>query len=174
MSQILFPTSKEFFLDKVAKGTVLCSTLKGITLILFHADPERCEHCSDLIPEFRKLPYAMPGIKFAMINLNKYKEIVDMASKTISPISYVPYIILFVEGRPFTRYDGDRSYQDILDFLNTILNSLKNKRDFVDNKFVKIENETPISLNSSQFNVVCDTEKGVCYLSQKDAYPGLK
>jgi hypothetical protein len=174
MSQILFPTSKEFFLDKAPKGNVMCCTQKGIMFVLFHADSARCTYCEEIIPEFRKLPYSMAGIKFAMVNINKNKELVDMSSKTIAPITYVPYMILYVEGRPFTRYDGERKLQDILGFLNTVLNGLKNKRDFFENKNFKLESDVPVYTTGSQMNVICDTEKGVCYLSSKDAYPGMK
>ena len=48
----------------------------------------------------------LTGCQFGMINVNKNKNIIRLSKQTISQITFVPYIILFINGKPFMRYDG--------------------------------------------------------------------
>lgn len=171
MNNMLFLQSKDFFVDEGTKGKVLCNNQKGICLVLFHADAQQCAHCEETIPEFKKLPYRMASIKFGLCNVSKNRETVEMSAQTIAPITYVPYIILYVQGRPLMRYDGERTVDKILEFLTDVTNRLQTNKTFFENKGqMKVESEIPAYTIGIPANLVCDAERGVCYLSYGDAY----
>jgi hypothetical protein len=163
-----FLRSQDFYLDEGTKGKVMCNNTKGFCLVLFHADSSRCTHCEECIPEFKKLPYKMGGVKFALVNVNRERDVVQMSAVTISPITYVPYIVLYINGRPTFRYDGERTTEKMLEFLNDVMSSLQSKTAFVNNPNVRIESEIPAYSIGIPANVVCDAEKGVCYLKYED------
>lgn len=170
MNNLIYPRSQDFFVDEGTKGKVLCNNTKGLCLILFHADASQCAHCEEAIPEFKKLPFRMAGVKFGLCNVNKNREVLQLAEQTIAPITYVPFIILYVNGRPTMRYDGERTLQKMLDFLNDVLNRLQSNKAFYENKNIKMESDIPAYTIAIPANIVCDKERGVCYLEYNDAY----
>ena len=103
MSGLLFLTANDFQNIEKENGNVLCTNIKGFSLILFYST--QCNYCKELIPIFKNLPGQVDGCNFGMINVNKNKHIIQMSNQTIVPITYVPYIILYIDGIPFMRYD---------------------------------------------------------------------
>jgi hypothetical protein len=101
MSGLLFLSSDDFLIGKGTKGDILCNSIPGFSLILFYST--QCSHCQTLIPIFKKLPGTINGCQFGMINISTNKECIRMASNTIAPIIYVPYIVLYVQGKPYTQ-----------------------------------------------------------------------
>jgi thiol-disulfide isomerase/thioredoxin len=100
--------------ESVRGGLVLTNCVKrGISVVLFYSS--KCQHCTKLIPIFKKLPGHINGVQFALSLVTP--EIAMKSNKTISPIQYVPLIILFVNGRPFVRYDGAFTENDIKSFI---------------------------------------------------------
>ena len=163
-NNIIYLSSREFGVDEAPKGLVLVNSQKGIMFCLFHADPDKCQYCLEAIPEFKRLALKMPSVKFGFVNLNRDRDIYLMSTKTIMPIDSVPFVILYVNGRPLMRYNGDKRADVMLNFLGDVISRLNNKKDFFENKNYRIESDIPTFSNSPQFNVVCDTEKGVCYV----------
>lgn len=157
---ILFLTSNDFTLSQGTKGQLLTTKLKGgMSLILFYTTD--CEFCKEFVPLFRKLPeYFTYGIKFGIINVSNNKNIIQMSKLTVSPISYVPYVVLFVDGKPFVRYDGPRRLQDIITFLKEMESTLSHKQ-----RFMKTNTKT----YSVTFGIPKNADD-VCYLEFNNAY----
>lgn len=174
MNNLLWLQDDDFTIEQAQKGNVLCNNQKGIIFTLFHANPDKCQFSTATLPEFKKLALKMPGVKFGLCNLNKHPNVYFKSKDTIAPINNVPYIILYVNGRPLMRYDGEQKVDKMSLFLNDIVNRLNSKKDFFDTKNIKIESDVPNSSTSTQFNVVCDSEKGICYLNSSSAYPSMK
>lgn len=170
MNNLYHLTSQDFFLENGSKGKVLCMDSKGLFLVCFHANPDRCVHCEETIPEFKKLPQRIGSCKFALVNLNANPDIVKMSKMTIAPIEYVPFIILYVNGRPFLKYEGDRTLPAFMEFLQEVIQKLQTKQSFIENKNYKVESEIPPYTVGIPYSVVCDEDKGVCYLKCDDAY----
>jgi thioredoxin-like negative regulator of GroEL len=170
MNNLIFLTTRDFSIDVAPKGKILVNNQKGIMFCLFHADPAKCGYCAETIPEFKKLSMKMAGIKFGFCNFNRDKDVWVMSKSTFSPIDQVPYIVLYVNGRPLMRYDGEQRTDVMMKFLNDVISRLNTKKDFYENKNFKFESDMPTFANTPQFNVVCDTEKGVCYLDSGLAY----
>ena len=128
MSGLLFLTTADFHIENGAKGTLLCHNITGFSLILFYS--MQCEYCQKLLPDFRKLPGLIGGCQFGMLNISKNKDIISAASKTIAPLEYVPFIILYANGKPFMKYEGAHDVQSIRNFIIDVNNKLQHKQQF--------------------------------------------
>lgn len=168
MASILFLSDKDFNIQDGKKGKVLClKQQSGVTFCLFHSD--QCTHCNLLYPVFKQLPKIIPNCSFALLNVSKYMNVVKASMDTISQITEVPYMILFVNGRPFMRYTGQRTLEEIESFIQDILSRFRSKKNFsiAGVKGNTIENEVkgPVGFGIP-YNMVCD--KDVCYLTLQE------
>lgn len=142
MSGLLFLSSNDFFVDQGQKGKILCCKLKGFSLILFYST--QCQHCQTFIHKFKKLPGAVNGCNFAMINVSKNKDVVYMSKETIAPLQYVPYILLYVDGKPFVRYDGPHDENELAKFVYEIAQKVQeNKKVTTHEKVKEVKNSIP-------------------------------
>lgn len=165
MSGLLFLTSEDFNIQKGAKGDVLCHNIPGFSLILFYST--HCDYCKDLIPIFKRLPGTIGGCQFGMINVSTNRACVEMALKTIAPIKYVPYIVLYINGKPFMMYKGPHQDEEIRRFVVEVANNVQKKQQFSNGK---VQDEPSSGLLAYCIGKpLCGNDK-VCYLSFGDAY----
>lgn len=129
MNGLLFLANADFRVQKGIKGDVMCHSIPGISLILFYSN--QCGYCKNLIPIFRNLPGSIGGCQFGMVNVGLNKEAVVMSKKTIAPITYVPYIVLYVNGVPFMSYKGPHDLVEIKRFVFEVGQSVQSKTQFV-------------------------------------------
>jgi len=172
-------TDDDFYLDRGEGGKILCSNLEGVALILFYAD--KCAFCGDIVPDFKKLPSIIPGVRFGLVNLYRFRKIYELSKTTTTTLSAVPYMILYVKNIPRLIYDGDKTLDGIIDFINNVLPRIKSQDNFInkrENKNAAGGNGTggldaiPAYTIGRPYNIECDKEKGICYLSFNDAYKG--
>ena len=128
MSALLFLTDEDFFISKGTKGPILCTNIPGYSLILFYSN--KCPHCRVLDPIFRSLPGTIQGCQFGMLNVNNNSGCIQLSKNTISPITYVPTLILHVNGRPFMKYSGPLDLENIRRFIIEVAQKLQNKHKF--------------------------------------------
>jgi hypothetical protein len=128
MSGLLFLSSEDFTINKGTKGNILCHSIPGFSLILFYST--QCEHCQKLIPIFKKLPGTIGGCQFGMVNVSANKSCIKMSKDTIAPITYVPYIVLYINGRPFMRYSGPNEVGEIRRFVFEVAQKVNSKQKF--------------------------------------------
>lgn len=170
MSGLLFLTANDFQHIEKENGNVLCTNIQGFSLILFYST--QCNYCKELIPIFKQLPGQVDGCQFGMINVNKNKKIIQMSNKTIVPITYVPYIILYIDGIPFMRYDGDNNKEDILQFIIEVANKVKEKRQFSSKNNNEMEKEEQV-IDIPEYCIakpLCGKNDKRCYLKYDNAY----
>ena len=117
MSGILFLGSNDFTIRQAEKGKLLClaNDSKGMTLVLFYSN--QCSYCDNLIKKFKQLPHIVNGCQFAMINVSHHADIPERSKDTVAAITYVPDLILHVNGMPYIRYDGEHEIEPIQDFI---------------------------------------------------------
>jgi thiol-disulfide isomerase/thioredoxin len=169
---VLNLTSNDFYIDDGTKGKVLCSTRKGIVFVMFHLNESACPNCHTVMPEFLALPKHIPSIQYATVNLSNYPDIAKKSGLTLAPIKYVPYLILYVNGRPWLRWDNEKTLAAMANFLKDILPRIP--KNLVDNSSSSGPNkssaeEKPVFQGGGiPYNVVCDKSSGVCYLSFED------
>ncbi len=185
-SGLLFFTSEDFRTEKGPKGKVLCINVKGLCLILFYSP--MCKHCNNFLPDFKTLPGRIGGCQFGMVNVNNSKEVVMMSAETIVPIKYVPYMILYEDGVPIIRYDGEHSSVSIVNFICDVNGKLNQRR--ATNKSSNEQNRKQehhdelVEVNGFQLKVstktiskYCDGRKkreNITYLTFMKAYTGNK
>lgn len=126
MSSLLFLTSADFTLGRSVDGQVMCIPIHGFSLILFYS--EKCKHCKTLLPIFRRLPETVGGCQFGMVNVNTNKKCIAMSKQTINPLEYVPYIVLYFNGKPCSIYKGPHDSSIISRFIVEMAKNIKGKQ----------------------------------------------
>ena len=116
----------------------------------------------------KQLPGTVTGCQFGMINVSKNKDIVRLSKETIAPITYVPYVILYHNGKPYMRYDGPADLKAIQEFIVEVANSIQSRQSFTtEKKDEKTEKSIPA------YTVGTPKPGGrddVCYLEYEEAY----
>ena len=172
MSALIFLTADDFNIQNGQKGDILCHNIKGYSVVLFYST--QCVHCHTLIPVYKQLPGTIANCQFAMINVSTQKNVVMMSRNTIAPITYVPYIIFYVNGKPFMKYNGPQDSTEIKRFIMDVSKNLQSKQKFYEETTEKhIRDKKIPEYTIGVPKEVC--EDGVCYLEFDDAYvPGKK
>jgi len=165
MSGLLFLCSDDFTVAKGTKGNILCHSIPGFSLILFYST--QCVHCQNLIPIFKKLPGTIGGCQFGMINVSSNRTCVRMSQNTISPITYVPYIVLYIEGRPFMRYQGPHDSGEIRRFVFEVAQKVQNKQKFSADK---VQEDPRGGIPAYTIGHPLYGDDKVCYLDFDEAY----
>ena len=167
MSGLLFLSSEDFVVTKGSNGNILGHSIPGFSLILFYST--QCVHCQSLIPIFKKMPGTIGGCQFGMINVSSNKQCVQMSKDTIAPIAYVPYIVLYIQGKPFMKYNGPHDSSEIKRFILEVANKVQSKQKF-SNENVK---EPVGGKGIPEFSIghpLCGPDDKVCYLNFSEAY----
>ena len=168
MSGLLFLTSDDFAIQNGSKGSILCTNIQGFSLILFYST--QCSHCQSLIPIFKRLPGSIGGCQFGMINVSHNKKCVLMSRETIAPIKEVPYIVLYVNGKPYMRYRGPHDPKEIGRFIIEVAQKVQGKQGFAkDDKRIKKDPRGGIPAYTIG-HPLCGPDDKVCYLDFQDAY----
>jgi len=165
MSGLLFLTTEDFNVLQGTKGNILCHQIPGFSLVLFYST--QCTHCKNLIPIFKRLPGTIGGCQFGMINVSTNKECIKLARDTIAPITYVPYIILYVNGKPFMKYNGPHDEGEIKRFIHEVANNIQTKQKFSSEK-VKQDPGSGIPQYTIGHPLYGDDDR--CYLEFDTAY----
>ena len=141
MSGLLFLNSEDFHLNKGTRGPIMCNNIQGFSLILFYST--QCQHCKELIPIFKTLPGTVGGCQFGMINISQNKKCILIAKQTITPITVVPYLIMYINGKPYMRYQGPHDAKEISRFIIEVSTKLQQKPTFTipENKDDKLQNK---------------------------------
>lgn len=174
MNNLFFLTEDDFYItnSKADNREILACNYQGYCMILFHVNEDRCSHCGEAIPEFKAVARRFGSCGFGMCNLSKFPGVISMSKRTKLPFKYVPYILFYADGVPFARYEGGLNAIEISDFLKEIISILQPKRNFIEQKKYKLEGDMkPIVPGAGiPYNLVCDDDKGICYLKASDAH----
>jgi thioredoxin-like negative regulator of GroEL len=115
-------TRDDFRLTLMNSMTVLSHEIKGFSVVLFYSP--QCVYCKQFIPIFKHLPDVLNGCQFAMINVSVNKSLVTLSQQSNTPITYVPLIILYINGRPYIRYTGPLVENDLRRFIIDVSNKV--------------------------------------------------
>ena len=169
MSGLLFLAIEDFVLSKGTKGNILCTSIPGFSLILYYST--QCPHCQTLIPIFKKLPGSINGCQFGIINISTQanKECISLSRDTIAPITYVPYIALYINGRPFMKYQGPYDINEIKRFVVEVAEKIQSKQKFSSENNSNIKEDPRGHIPAFSIGLPkCDED--ICYLEFQEAY----
>lgn len=101
---------------------------KGKTLVMFYAS--WCGHCQSTKPAIIKLANILKkekeGVNVAGMDMSMADEIlISRVKKFKYPINGYPTIIGFLNGKPYSIYSGDRSVEDLYNYVKNIGNKWK-------------------------------------------------
>lgn len=170
MSGLLFLSSEDFSIVNGTKGTIMVTNIPGFSLILFYST--QCRHCQELIPVFKTLPGTIGGCQFGMINVSQNKTCISMSKDTIAPVTVVPYLVLYINGKPYMRYQGPHDAKEIARFIIEISKKIQQKPSFKvpENKTAsKTEQKSKIP----EYTIgqpLCGEDNDDCYLEFQGAY----
>lgn len=171
MSGLLFLQSCDFNVQPSTKGgEIVCHNIRGISLILMYAT--KCEFCRRLIPIFRRLPGTVGGCQFGMINIETEKEMVRLSKNSLVPVTYVPLIILYVNGKPFIRYEGAHEEAEIRSFLLDVTSRLQARERFSENKKETTQKGGGRDIPAFTIGHPLYGDEDDIYLEFNQAYPG--
>ena len=125
----LFLDTNDFQLTQIEnqgeKKIILTTQIPGLSLLLFYSP--RCKYSNQILPVFKRLPQSITNCQFGLINVSNNRQLVQMSNQSITPIQYVPYIILYLHGQPYMIYNGPHNQQDIRSFVIEIATKLSTK-----------------------------------------------
>lgn len=169
MSGLHFLRSNDFNIQQGTNGKILTTNISGFSLVLFYST--QCVHCQNFIPVFKKLPSSIGGCQFAMINVSQNRDCVTMSRETITPITEVPYILLYIDGKPYMRYKGPHEMSKISTFIMEVVKNIQENKG----------NAVPASGTSQkkipEYTIgqpLCGPDDKVCYLEFDVAYDKKK
>ena len=176
---LLYFSAPDFGLKRHKNEIKLCTGVKGLSLIFFYSN--KCEFCHIFTPIFKELPKRVGGCMFGTINISENRDLVETSKSSTTPLEYVPYIILYIDGVPFMRYDGTRSLEGIKTFVFQVAERLQKPADRYSsdatNRMLPNESGMEAKMNNVQggekFNehtLGQPKKQNVCYLSLNDAY----
>jgi len=179
-NKFIYLSNRDFVIGQGAKGPVIrAEGLKGFFLVAFIAD--NCVHCENLLETMSEIHESVPHCNLSILNFSEGAniEVAKKSQKTILPIKSTPVIVMYVDGKPFMRYDGARTANGLIRFVDDVINLFnqsKGQREGNDGNDEKNEEERP---NWEElipgftvgipYNMVCN-DVGKCYFQYDDLY----
>jgi hypothetical protein len=89
-----------------------------------------------------------------------------LSKDTIAPITYVPLIILYINGRPFLKYSGPPLESELKRFVVEVAQKIQSKQKFsADNVKEDVRGHIPA------FTIgIPKCDEDICYLEFQEAY----
>jgi thiol-disulfide isomerase/thioredoxin len=143
-----------------------------LTLIMFYS--LQCTYCEQAMPELEKLSRFILDnnlpITIAVCDIMKNKKIIQESADTVDPIKFVPYMPIYLGEKPYLRYNGKKTADEMLNYLIEVLKRVDTRQKFVQRQSVVQEEErAPTSQGEGiPYNVVCESD--VCYVTQDELF----
>lgn len=168
MSGLLFLSKNNFYITRGAKGPIMCTHLRrGFSLVLFYSS--QCPNCKPYAATFKSLPGTIDGCQFAMANATD-RNIRAMSKGTLTELKYVPYILLYADGRPLVKYSGPPDQSTIIRFIVDMAKQVqKPTQSFTNNARIQEDADDEIPKYCIG-KPICGGPDDVCYLDFDDAY----
>jgi len=144
-----------------------------LTLIMFYS--LQCTYCDQAMPELEKLSRFINEnnlpINIAVCDIMKNKKIITESADTVDPIKFVPYMPIYLGEKPYLRYNGKKTADEMLNYLIEVLKRVDTRQKFVQRQQVQEEEKAPVSQGEGiPYNIVCESD--VCYVTQDELFGG--
>lgn len=92
-----------FSIQSTPRGPMInLANNNNICTVLFYQ--ESCHLCEPYFKLFQSIECA--DCEFAVFNVSRYAEYAKLSLGTKTPLQYTPYIVVYINGRPYTSYNG--------------------------------------------------------------------
>ena len=152
---------------------------QNLTLVMFYSI--KCTYCDQAMPELEQLSKfvhenGLP-INIAVCDIMKNKAVIQESADTVDPIKFVPYMPIYLNEKPYLRYNGKKTAEEMLNYMIEVLKRVDTRQKFVQqnnrpNQHQEEEEDRSTSNNGEgvPYNVVCEGD--VCYLTQDEVFNG--
>ena len=163
MSGLLYLTSEDFDLINQNGKQMMKHSINGFSLILFYSN--MCKFCPEYTNIFKAIPGSVSGCQFGILNVDTNKNFINASKNTISQINYVPFILLYVNGIPFMKYNGPPVISEIARFIIEVSKNIQQKQKF-SSEVVKKDPNGGIP----SYSIGHPLKNMVCFLEFEEAY----
>lgn len=154
------------------RGHVLgIPSAQNLTLVMFYS--LQCAYCDQAMPELEKLAQFIKEnnipVTIAVCDIMKNKRIIQESADTVDPIKFVPYMPIYLGEKPYLRYNGKKTAEEMLNYLIEVLKRVDTRQKFVQRQ--SEEDEPRASATTQEgipYNVVCEGD--VCYVTQDEIF----
>ncbi len=100
--------------------------LQGIYLVFFCSPASPNHPPTEKI--FRELSQTEGRIKYGMLDVSKYREVVALSKGTTTPIQSIPVFILYFQGTPHVKYSGAINVRSLQTFVGQVLENVSRQQ----------------------------------------------
>jgi thiol-disulfide isomerase/thioredoxin len=155
---LLILEEEDFELVETDKVIHLTHTVSSkFSIVMFYTD--ECDQCRVIKPILLSF-VGNPLVQICMVNVYDpdSTNLIQISQKTTTPLKHVPFIVFYVNGIPFKRFDGAYNHSDFQSFVKNVMAEASKLQDT--SKIGEIPPYTTGKPNSSK----------VCYLPYQKAY----
>ena len=118
MSSINFLTSHHFVVLGTRQKT-LGINVQGNVFVFFKM--QGCDSCAQFEPIFAQLSRQEGRVNCAILDVTQNRDVVIWSRNTSTPITAVPVLILYINGRPHAKFNGTKNIPSIQGFITKAL-----------------------------------------------------
>jgi hypothetical protein len=155
---LLILEEEDFELVESGKVTHLTHTVGcKYSIVMFYTDD--CDQCKIIKPVLLSF-VGNPTIQICMVNVYDPDSVklIEQSQKTTTPLQHVPFIVFYINGIPFKKYDGQYNFSDFQNFIKNVMVEASKIKDTSD------INEIP------PYTIGKPNSAKVCYLTYQKAY----
>jgi len=97
------------------RSKTLNINIGGPVLVFFKM--QGCGGCAAFEPIFGQLALQDVRVSYAIVDLTRARDVITKSRDTSTPIQTVPFIMLYVDGRPHAKYNGKKTISSIKSFI---------------------------------------------------------
>jgi thiol-disulfide isomerase/thioredoxin len=143
---------------------------QNLTLVMFYS--LQCAYCDQAMPELEKLSKFLLEnnipVNIAICDIMKHKTVIQESADTVDPIKFVPYMPIYLGEKPYLRYNGKKTAEEMLNYLIEVLKRVDTRQKFVQSRSQDQEEEQQAGPEGIPYNVVCEGD--VCYVTQDEIF----
>jgi thiol-disulfide isomerase/thioredoxin len=111
--------NSENFLLLGTRTKTLGINIPGNVLVFFKMSS--CPNCAAFEPIFVNLSHQENRVTHAVIDVGQYRDVAMTSKNTSTPITAVPCLILYIDGRPHSKIAGGKNVAAVRDFITKSL-----------------------------------------------------
>lgn len=155
---LLILEEEDFELLDTGKVTHLVHTVDSkFSIVMFYTD--ECDQCKVIKPILLSF-MGHPTIQICMVNVYDpdSTNLIQLSQKTTTPLQHVPYIVFYIRGVPFKKFDGQYNLSDFRKFIENVMVEAS-----------KVHNTNEIG-DIPPYTIGKPNSAKVCYLTYQKAY----
>lgn len=115
-SPVIYFDGKDFETRTYNNKKIFCLKVDGLVLVYYYSP--QCKYCINFTPFFQSLATRLVStVKFGIVNCKNIMDTINQSLDSTTPISEVPYIMLYSNGWPVERYMGPADIESIKNFI---------------------------------------------------------